>query len=66
MLKRLWFLLSTLWALTFPIAGATRLTRVQGMDWAVAAAPLVLGWFLAKAARFVVAGTPVKRKYRVY
>jgi len=63
MLKRLWFLLSTLWALTFLIAGATRpVYGILPRDIVIGLLPLVVGWCLAKSARFVVTGSPIKRK----
>ena len=59
MLKRLWFVLSGIWALCCLIPDADRLdAKLLG----IALAPFALGWFVAVAARFVVTGSVVRRR----
>jgi len=57
MLKRLWLLISIAWALVFLRNGTTRGTGILGGDVELAAAPLLVGPLLARAARFVVTGS---------
>lgn len=60
MLKRLWLLIVGLWAAVFLWNGSTRLNGVLPGDVALALAPLIIGWLLVLAARFVVTGTVAK------
>jgi hypothetical protein len=62
MLKRLWLLLSTLWAALILANGSSRLTGIQEIDWTMAAAPFVLGGFCARATRFVITGSPLRSR----
>ncbi len=60
MLKRLWLLLSVCWALLALWSGVNRGdgSGIQREDCILAALPLAAGWLLARAARFVVTGSP--------
>jgi len=56
MLKRLWLLCSTLWALPCLWGGIGRPDGILPKDIELAAAPFLVGWFLLLAARFVLTG----------
>jgi hypothetical protein len=58
-LKRLWFLLAGIWALCCLIPDADRIT---GKLLGKAFAPFALGWFVERAGRFVVTGSPLKAR----
>jgi hypothetical protein len=60
MLKRAWFLIAALWALVFLWNGSTRDAAMKSGDIALALAPLIIGWLLVPAARFVVTGSPLR------
>lgn len=62
MLKRLWFVISALWAAALLTNGSTREHGIQEMDWALALAPFLLGWFIAGAGCFVVTGSVLKAR----
>jgi hypothetical protein len=66
MLKRLWWVLSVLWAFVFIANGLTKEHGLQAPDIAIAGAPLVGAAALAAIARYVVTGRWRARKYRVY
>lgn len=62
MLKRGWYLIAGLWALIVLWGGAGRGdgSGIEQKDVILAFAPLVAGWLIARAMRFVVTGSPVK------
>lgn len=57
MLKRALLLLAALWAFAFLANGATKSDGIGRGDVMLALAPLVIGWLLRQAGRFVVTGT---------
>ena len=66
MLKRLWLLISVVWALVFLLSGTTRVVGILPDDIALAAAPFVIGWLFARAARFVVTGSFRLARVRIH
>lgn len=62
MLKRAWYLIAGVWALFCLGGGSTRVDGLLPGDFALAAAPLVIGWLAACALLFVVTGSPVQRR----
>ena len=65
MLTRLWLVIAGAWAMVFPFNGSTKLSGIGAGDVSLAFAPLVIGWPLARAARFVVTGSALKRSRAV-
>jgi hypothetical protein len=57
-LRRLYLLLSGVWALVFLANGATKEDGVGRGDVLLAIAPAATGWLLIRAGRFVVTGSP--------
>jgi hypothetical protein len=51
--------------MVFPLNGSTKLSGIGAGDVSLAFAPLVIGWPLARAARFVVTGSALKRSRAV-
>jgi hypothetical protein len=66
MLKRLYLLLSTLWAIAFLLNGSTKLTGIGTGDLILALAPLTIGWAVGRAALFVTTGSFRRPALRVY
>ena len=62
MLKRAWLLCSGIWAALCLWGGANRGSGsgIEEKDVYLALAPLVLGWLLALAVRFIITGSFVK------
>jgi hypothetical protein len=61
MLKRAWLLCSLVWAALCLWGGASRADGgLLPKDFVTAFLPLVVGWLLALATRFVVTGSPVR------
>jgi hypothetical protein len=62
MLKRGWYLIAGVWALLCLWGGANRGdgSGIEQKDVILAFAPLVVGWVIARAMRFVVTGSPAK------
>jgi hypothetical protein len=59
-IRRLWVLLCCAWAAAFLANGATKVDGIAARDLELAAAPWVIGWLIARAARFVVTGSPLR------
>ena len=57
MIKRLWLLLSVIWALLFLINGDTKANGIQLADLELATVPFVAGLVLVFGLRFVLFGT---------
>jgi hypothetical protein len=64
MLKRAWFPIAALWALVFLGNGATKARGIGAGD--IALAPLVAGWLLLYATRFIATGSFRRYPLRVY
>lgn len=58
MLKRLWFVISAVWAACV-LAGAPQINEKFLIE---ALAPFALGWFIAGAGRFVVTGSVLRAR----
>jgi hypothetical protein len=56
MLRRLWLLISVIWAVIVLWSVPYAYREIEGKDLILAFFPLVMGWLLARAARFVVQG----------
>jgi hypothetical protein len=56
MVKRLWFVLSMLWAVVFLGNGMTKVSGIQAGDVALALFPLIAGPMLAAVALWIVRG----------
>ena len=56
MVKRLWFVLSMLWAVVFLGNGMTKVSGIQAGDVALALFPLIAGPMLAAVALWIVKG----------
>jgi len=65
MLKRLWRVLSLLWAFVFIADGLTKEHGLQPPDLGIAGAPLVGAAALAAIARYIVTDRGRTRRYRV-
>lgn len=61
MLKRAWIVVAGGWAAIVLYAGTTRSDGIMEKDLILALAPIAVGWLLARAGRFVVTGSPIKR-----
>ncbi len=68
MLTRLFLLVTALWAAICLWAGANRGdgSGIERSDVVLAFLPMLLGWLLARAARFVVTGSVGKPRIQVY
>lgn len=58
MLKRAWFLVCAVWGLFFLLNGVSKVDGPLAGDYALAAAPLLIGLFLWQGVVFVARGTP--------
>lgn len=61
MMKRLFLLLTGIWAFVFIANGLTKENGLGQGDLMLALAPLAVGWLIVRGGRFVVTGSPMKR-----
>ena len=62
MLKRAWALLAGMWALVFLWKGSTKIDGIGRGDVMLALAPMLIGWLLLLAVRFVAPGPTLRKQ----